>query len=682
VLQNLVEVEPQPESDSAVETPEEALDQDEEPGGWRERLRRLDERYPRLSEWLGGRLDIELPAIAASVAVHLAILMGLGIAGWTVKKEVDRQIEAASFGDSAVDTSLNRSEFQDLDQTADKPVEAAAGTFAPTLSSAVTPPSGVSAAPTLVADASSGGVASLAKLDVQRATESIAPTATMFSQNVSIKGNGAEHVGSTEGAVDRVADEILRRLEKGRTLVVWAFDASGSLQAERERLAKHIETVYDHIAKADEKSPAASGEGLLTAVVSFGQDRKVLTQNPTDDPNTIASAIRSVALDTTGIESTFTTVGEIVRKWGNYKDKAGNRFRTMIIVVTDEIGDDRERAEDAIAAANANKPPVPVYILGSQAIFARKEGRMNYTDPKTGHTYYNLPVDQGPESLIPEQIRLPYWYAGEQYDVLDSGFGPFALSRLAGATGGIYFVTRLGQTRMGFDPVAMREYKPDWVTPAKYQADLKNHPIRQAVIDAALITQQNNLPGMPSLQFPPFDAPEFKEAMEAGQALSARTEYTVDEALKPISAVSKLRDRENSRRWQAHYDLIRGRLLAIKVRCNEYNRACAQMKKDAPKFTKKDSNAWRLVPDVQVLHAGDKGSAAGKQAFDLLHKVVSEHPNTPWALLAQRELKDPLGLKWVEVNVKPIVRMDGGDAAAKKKKAQTKMAEPPPPPKL
>ncbi len=682
MLQNLVEVESQPASEPAPESPEGTEAQEVTPGGWREALRRLDERYPRLSHWLGGRLDIEIPAIAASVAVHLAILTGLGIAGWTVKKEVERQFEASTLSDSAVDTSLNRTEFQDLDQTADKPVEAAAGTFAPTLSTAVTPPTGATASPTaLAADTSGGAVANLAKLDVQRATESIAPTALMFGQNVSIKGNGAEHVGSTEGAVDRVADEILRRLEKGRTLVVWAFDASGSLQAERERLAKHIETVYAHIAKADDKA-LASGEGLLTAVVSFGQDRKVLTANPTDDPNTIASAIRSVALDTTGFESTFTTVGEIVRKWGNYKDKGGNRYRTMIIVVTDEIGDDQERVEDAIAVASQNKPPVPVYVLGSQAIFARKQGRMNYTDPKTGQTYYNLPVDQGPESLMPEQIRLPYWYAGDQYDVLDSGFGPFALSRLAGATGGIYFVTRLGQTRMGFDPVAMREYKPDWVSPAKYQADVLNHPIRKAVIDAALITQQNNLPGMPRLEFPPFDAPEFKEAMEQGQTLAARTEYTVDEALKPITAVTKLRDRENSRRWQAHYDLIRGRLLAIKVRCNEYNRACAEMKKDAPKFTKKDSNAWRLVPDTQVLHAGDKAGVAGKQAFDLLKKVVAEHPNTPWALLAQRELKNPLGLKWVEVNVKPIERKEGAEAAAKKKKAEPKKAEAPPPPKL
>ena len=51
-----------------------------------------------------------------------------------------------------------------------------------------------------------------------------------------------------------------------------------------------------------------------------------------------------------------------------------------------------------------------------------------------------------------EQIRLPFWYDGDQYDILDAGFGPYALSRLAGATGGIYFVTRLGHEPDGVRP--------------------------------------------------------------------------------------------------------------------------------------------------------------------------------------------------------------------------------------
>ena len=82
--------------------------------------------------------------------------------------------------------------------------------------------------------------------------------------------------------------------------------------------------------------------------------------------------------------------------------------------------------------------------------------------------------------------------------------------------------------------------------------------------------------------------------MAKGQVVAARTAYTVDAALEPIMRVAKLRDRETSRRWQAHFDLVLGRLLAMKIRCYEYNWACAKMKKDAPKFTK---------PDVERLEA-------------------------------------------------------------------------------
>jgi hypothetical protein len=321
---------------------------------------------------------------------------------------------------------------------------------------------------------------------------------------------------------------------------------------------------------------------------------------------------------------------------------------------------------------------VPVYVLGSQALFGRVEGFMDYMDPKTKHVFRGIPVRQGPESVMLEQIRLPFWYGGLQYEIVDAGFGPWALSRLASATGGIYFVTRFDSRRMGFDPARMREYKPDWIRRDQYESQIAHSPLRQAILNAAQITQQK-LPGMPALAFPPSDAPEFKDVMAASQGVAERTAYTVDEALGPINAVFKLRDRETSRRWQAHYDLIRGRLLAMKVRCYEYNWACARLKKDPPKFSNSRSNSWRLVPDTAILYS-EKAVAAGREAQTLLRRVIDEHPTTPWALLAERELKDPLGFKWVENYVPPRPR--GNDNAAQRKNKNPNPVKPPEIPKL
>src|SRR5262249_26082082 len=153
----------------------------------------------------------------------------------------------------------------------------------------------------------------------------------------------------------------------------------------------------------------------------------------------------------------------------------GRVYRTMVIVVTDEVGDDEANLEEAIALAQRAK--VQVYVLGNQALFGRAEGYMNYTDPKTKHVYYGLPVRQGPESAMIEQIRLPFWYDGPQFEIVEAGFGPYALSRLATATGGIYFVTRFNTRRMGFDPARMQEYKPDWVSRERYEKQIEHSPL-------------------------------------------------------------------------------------------------------------------------------------------------------------------------------------------------------------
>ena len=80
---------------------------------------------------------------------------------------------------------------------------------------------------------------------------------------------------------------------------------------------------------------------------------------------------------------------------------------------------------------------------------------------------------------------------------------------------------------------------------------------------------------------------------------------------------------------------------------------------------------------TRKIHYSDKAAAAGAEAKSLLKRVIEEHPGTPWALLAKRELKDPFGFKWVETYVKPVVRDNKAEAEAKKKKAMTKTATKP-----
>ncbi len=89
-----------------------------------------------------------------------------------------------------------------------------------------------------------------------------------------------------------------------------------------------------------------------------------------------------------------------------------------------------------------------------------------------------------------------------------------------------------------------------------------------------------------------------------------------------------------------------GRVLAVKVRTEAYNAMLAQAKRGL-KFKNAKNNTWQLEPadDISV---GSQLTNAATKAREYLERTVKDHPGTPWALLAQRELNEPIGWKWTE----------------------------------
>jgi len=66
-------------------------------------------------------------------------------------------------------------------------------------------------------------------------------------------------------------------------------------------------------------------------------------------------------------------------------------------------------------------------------------------------------------------------------------------------------------------------------------------------------------------------------------------------------------------------------------------------------FRKPDSDTWVLRPADEV-RVGSRTEKLAKQATEFLERVVQEHPGTPWAFLAQQELRMPLGYVWDEIH--------------------------------
>jgi hypothetical protein len=71
----------------------------------------------------------------------------------------------------------------------------------------------------------------------------------------------------------------------------------------------------------------------------------------------------------------------------------------------------------------------------------------------------------------------------------------------------------------------------------------------------------------------------------------------------------------------------------------------ASMKLSPKSFEKKDDNMWRLVASDKI-ESGPEMRKGGELARTYLKRVIDEHPGTPWALMAERELSTPLGWTW------------------------------------
>jgi hypothetical protein len=273
-------------------------------------------------------------------------------------------------------------------------------------------------------------------------------------------------------------------------------------------------------------------------------------------------------------------------------------------------------------------------------------------------------VNQGPESLLPERVQLHFSGSREDTDPLDSGFGPFALTRLCYETGGIYFAVHPNRNvrrpigrretadysahiRHFFDPEIMRRYRPDYVSANEYMQALTTHRCRNVLVKASAMSWLTPLQ-RPQLRFVKTDEAALANSLTEAQKEAAKLEPKIQPLYATLKHGEADRPKESSPRWQAGYDLAIGRVLAVKARTESYNAMLAQAKRGM-KFKNEKNNTWQLTPDDDV-SVGSQLEKIADTARQYLHRVVEEHPDTPWEMLAKRELREPMGWKWKETH--------------------------------
>jgi hypothetical protein len=333
----------------------------------------------------------------------------------------------------------------------------------------------------------------------------------------------------------------------------------------------------------------------------------------------------------------------------------------MIVVFTDEAGDDTEQLDSTVDLCR--KLQMPVFVVGVPSPFGRESAYVKWVDPDPNfdQSPQRQMVHQGPESLLPERIKLVFRGSEDSEEQIESGFGPFGLCRLAYETGGLYFTvhpnrdvgrrippweTAAMSTYISafFDPRVMRSYRPDYVSARQYRDILEENRA------CAVLAQAGQLPwiavGNVRMRFPKLDDAQFARDLSTAQRDAARAEPEINQVVALLRQGDKDREKLTLPRWQAGYVLAMGQALAFKVRVESYNMLLAQAKQGL-KFQSEGNDTWELAP-IDTANISSALAKDAETAKKYLERVVADHPDTPWAYDAQRELMLPLSWRWQE----------------------------------
>ena len=218
--------------------------------------------------------------------------------------------------------------------------------------------------------------------------------------------------------------------------------------------------------------------------------------------------------------------------------------------------------------------------------------------------------------------------------------------------------------RYFFDADVMKRYQPDYVSIRGYKDRIRNSQSRSALIKAASLPATEQFVTR-NFEFPKYDEAEFVRRVNRAQQTAAILQPRLDRLYSILKEGEIDREKEASLRWQAGFDLAIGRVIAARLRAKSYNELLA-LSKTKLQFSKPKNNTWVLKRSDQLSQTGSQNEKLAEKARSFLKRVVEDHPQTPWALLAKRELATPFGWKWGETYrepPKPRVRQPGNGNA-------------------
>ncbi|MBW3598300.1 MAG: VWA domain-containing protein [Planctomycetes bacterium] len=522
----------------------------------------------------------------------------------------------------------------------------------------------VSAAPTMGALGTASAAAASMQVDqsvAERAEVSdvaitglnvLAPPSERIIEEVpeGFLGDPRAIVDDYDEAMDRITQEILNNLQKSNVLLVWCFDQSNSMKDDQREIRDRIYRVYEELGLVN----AANSDALTTAVVSYGQGYILHTKPPTNEVNKIKFAIEQVPVDESGLENMCTAVGRAITDHRSYCMRTQRRM--MLVLVTDESGEHEDNAayvEAAIEAAKAAR--CKIYTLGREAVFGYPYAFMRWRHPQTNHIHW-LRINRGPETAFVEQLQTNGFR--RRHDAFPSGFGPYEQCRMARETGGIYFMLPSLESNLvrgekrRYELDIMRPYRVDLRSRAECFFDRDKSKLQTTLWDIIYTLDPYNPQAAKYIELRVEFSPEYPTFVKQVDHELKKLPLYLTALAAASDTVEKLlyeREQETDPRWQANYDLMRAHLVAYQARVYEYGsylQAFVQKPEVAP-LTKGKAVLvhWDITTRKETMTEESKPYI--ERSIALYETVIQNHAGTPWAGVAQKEIKRGFGVKLV-----------------------------------
>jgi hypothetical protein len=477
-----------------------------------------------------------------------------------------------------------------------------------------------------------------------------------------VGGDVSFAAGDVGEALDQIAREILRHLTQHKVTVVWLFDESESMKDDQKEIRKKFDRVVNELKintpddvptpKGKKKSPSPP---MNHAIVGFGDDVHFTLEKPTTDIELIGRAIDKLPIDSTGKENTMTAVAKVISHYGGL---ISDERKLLIVLVTDESGDDGDYVEEARQLAVSRN--VPIYIIGRQALLGTGHLTIEYHDPVTKDVFW-VGIRRGPETADLEALQYDGLHI--RWEETPSGFGPYELARLAKDSGGIYFLLpseeglRIRRREKAYSIETLKEYIPDYESRAAYLDRRTKSEFRRTLYD---VIQETRAYGLRH-HFPVFPDQLLPAIQEQLPVVTLRLNNLI-EIEKRLRQLEKLRNREPEKRWQAAYDLMLAQVVAYQIKAYEYRANLVEMAKNPPKPNTMPNPElfvdWTLDHSHEMKAPKPDTEKRYAEATRLFNLVVERHPNTPWADLALDEIRRGFSVKRNEWHHKHSTRYE------------------------